>query len=106
MSYILNKWKEYERVLFHRPCLALAKLLAMGATLCHCKKDASVAYTRHVFEDTSKMRDWRNEVLKHPDILGTYIPSAGQAYQQDVVVQQGLFQQSLATAALPVGVHR
>jgi hypothetical protein len=80
-SFILDEWKRYERVLFHRPALALAKLLGIGATLCHCKKDASVAYTRHIFEDTSKMRDWRNEVLRIPGILSTYIPSADQAYR-------------------------
>ena len=80
-SFLLDEWKMYERVLFHRPTLALAKLLGMGATLCHCKKDASVAYTRHVFDDTSKMREWRNEVLKNPDILSTYIPDATDAYK-------------------------
>lgn len=80
-SFLLDEWKRYERVLFHRPALALAKLLGIGATLCHCKKDASVAYTRHIFEDTSKMREWRNEVLKSPEILSTYIPSADQAYR-------------------------
>jgi len=80
-SFLLDEWKRYERVLFHRPALALATLLGIGATLCHCKKDASVAYARHIFEDTSKMREWRNEVLKSPEILSTYIPSADQAYR-------------------------
>ena len=54
-SYVMKEWKLYERVLFHRPALALARLLSIGVTLCHCKKDASVAYTRHIFEDTSNM---------------------------------------------------
>lgn len=55
-SYVLQEWKRYERVLFHRPALALARLLGIGATLCHCRKDASVSYARHVFEDTSEMK--------------------------------------------------
>lgn len=78
-SSLLEGWKGYEDALFHQPVLALSKLLGLGALLCHCKKDASVAYARHVFEDTSKMRDWRNEALKHPDVLATYIPSSDQA---------------------------
>ena len=49
-SYVMQEWRRYERVLFHRPALALAKLLGIGATLCHCMKDASVSYTRHVFD--------------------------------------------------------
>ena len=80
-SFLLDEWKRYERVLFHRPALALAKLVGIGATLCHCKKDASVAYARHVFEDTSKMQEWRKEVLESPEILSTYIPSADQAHK-------------------------
>jgi len=78
-SHVLEQWKRYERVLFHRPGLALARLIGIGATLCHCKKDASVSYTRHVFEDTAKMREWRKEVLANPDVLSTYIPNADQA---------------------------
>lgn len=80
-SFFLDEWKVYERVLFHRPALALAKLVGIGVTFCHCKKDASVAYTRHVFEDSSKMREWRNDVLKRPEIVSTYIPNADQAYK-------------------------
>lgn len=81
ISFLLDTWKLYERVLFHRPTMALATLLKMGATLCHCKKDASVAYTRHLFQDTSKMREWRSDVLRNPDVVGMYIPSADQAHQ-------------------------
>jgi hypothetical protein len=73
-SYVMQEWKRYERVLFHRPALALARLLAIGATLCHCKKDASVSYIRHIFEDTSKMRRWRNQLLSNTDILNTFMP--------------------------------
>lgn len=80
ISFLLGQWKVYERVLFHRPAQALAVLVRIGTTLCHCKKDASVAYTRHVFEDTSKMREWRLQVLKHPDTVSAYIPSAEQVY--------------------------
>jgi hypothetical protein len=80
-SHVLQEWKRYERVLFHRPALALARLLGIGTTLCHCKKDASVSYARHVFEDTSKMREWRKDVLTNPEILSTYIPNADQAHR-------------------------
>lgn len=81
LSYLVDEWKAYENVLFHLPAKALAKLLGIGATLCNCRKDASVAYTRHVFEDTSKMREWRTDVLKRPDLIATYIPLADQAYK-------------------------
>lgn len=78
-QYLVDEWKTYERTLFYNPILALSKLLGMGATLCHCKKDATVAYSRHLFEDTSKMREWRNDVLKRPDIVSTYISNAEDA---------------------------
>jgi hypothetical protein len=81
LSFLLDEWKMYERVLFHRPALALVKLIGMGTTLCHSKKNASVAYTRHVFEDSSKMREWRNEVLKRPDVMTTFLPDADHAYK-------------------------
>jgi hypothetical protein len=79
LSYAADAWRAYEDALFYSPSLALARLLGIGATLCHCKKDASVAYTRFVFEDTSRMREWRNDVLKHQDVVATYISSAEQS---------------------------
>ncbi len=79
LQYLVDEWKMYERALFHHPAKALSKLLGIGTTLSHCKKDATVAYSRHLFEDTSKMREWRNEVLKRPDIVATYISNAQDA---------------------------
>ena len=79
ISYVMKEWEEYERVLFNRPALALAKLLGIGTTLCHCKKDASVSYARFVFADTAKMREWRKELTTTPDILGTYLSDGDQA---------------------------
>lgn len=78
-SYVMEQWKLYERVLFHDPALALAWLLGIGATLCHCKKDASVAYTRHIFEDTPKMREWRKQLLANPNILKSFMQNADHA---------------------------
>lgn len=78
-SFVADQWKAYEQVLFHLPHAALARLLAIGATLCHCRKDASVAYARYVFEDNAKMREWRVQALKHPDVVATYIPEADAA---------------------------
>ena len=72
-SYVMQEWNRYEYVLFHRPALALARLIGIGATLCHCKKNASVSYIRHIFEDTQTMRDWRKKVLGNPDILSTFM---------------------------------
>lgn len=81
LSYVVDQWKAYERFVFHLPHEALARLLAIGTTLCHSRKDASVAYARHVFDDNAKMRDWRAQALKHADVVATYIPDADQAYQ-------------------------
>jgi hypothetical protein len=79
LSFVMDQWKAYERVMFYLPHAALARLLSIGATLCSCRKDASVAYTRYVFEDNAKMRDWRAQALKHADVLATYIPEADAA---------------------------
>ncbi len=79
LSFVMDQWKAYERVLFHLPHAALARLLSIGATLCCSRKDASVAYTRFVFEDNAKMRDWRVQALKHADVVATYMPEADAA---------------------------
>ena len=72
-SHAMEQWKLYERVLFHRPALALARLIGIGVTLCHCKKDASVAYARHIFEDTRQMRDWRIQMHSNADSLKSFM---------------------------------
>ena len=62
LSSILDLWRSYEKTLFCVPYESLARLLSIGAVLCHIPKDASVAYARDIFADTSKMRMWRKEV--------------------------------------------
>eukprot|EP00952_Eustigmatos_sp_NYUAD-ZCMA_P005301 23179-Eustigmatos_ZCMA.PRE.1 len=37
--------------------------------LCHCNKDCSVAFAQEVFADTARMRKWRDEAIKHTDVL-------------------------------------
>lgn len=79
LSFVKDRWRVYERHLFHRPFEALAVLVGIGATLCHARKDASVAYARFVFEDTAKMRNWRTQVLAHADVLDTFLGGAQDA---------------------------
>ena len=71
LSSVLELWRLYELTLFCHPFESLARLLSIGAVLCHVPKDGSVAYARLVFQDTSKMRNWRNEVVKSGYLIGT-----------------------------------
>jgi hypothetical protein len=81
LSFVKDQWLVYERHLFSQPFKALAVLLGIGAALCHARKDASVAYARHVFEDASRAREWRADVLTHGHVLDTFLGSADDATQ-------------------------